>query len=270
MKILRNVQVVKFFLVGLLLGGGIIGPMMKQNMQWKEVFLERETADFDTKLLAPPREVWNLKGGEKICYLTFDDGPSENTEKILDILERYQIRATFFVVGDELRKGGAKVMQRMIRDGHTIGMHADVHVYEQLYAGMDSFLKDYESLYQTLDEDFGVKPSIFRFPGGSVCTCLEGRGKAYIQEMESRGFTCFDWNVSGEDAVGSPSIISIQKNVLSKGLACRRAIVLLHDSAMADKTVEALPGIIEKFKEEGFVFASLEHAEGYVFPASRE
>ena len=88
--------------------------------------------------------------------------------------------------------------------------------------------------------------------------------------MEKRGFSCFDWNVSGEDSVGSPTVSSIQKNVLKKGLDCRRAIVLLHDSGSAAKTVEALPEIIEQFKEEGFEFQSLENAESYVFPASRE
>ena len=207
---------------------------------------------------------------QRVCYLTFDDGPSENTEKVLDILKKYNIKATFFVVGQELTPEREKIIQRMIEEGHEIGMHANVHVYEKLYANKESFLKDYECLYQTLNEKYDLQPNLFRFPGGSMCNCLNERGKEYIREMKEKGFVCFDWNVSGEDAVGTPTAESIRKNVLKKGLDCRRAIVLLHDSNMAVKTVEALPEIIEAFFEAGFEFDTLDHTEGYVFPSSRE
>lgn len=206
---------------------------------------------------------------KKVCYLTFDDGPSEMTEKVLDILKKYQIQATFFVVGQELTPGRAHLIQRMKEEGHDIGMHANVHVYEQLYASRESFFKDYETLYATLVKEYGLHPTLYRFPGGSVCNCLNGRGKEYIQEMKNRGFTCFDWNVSGEDAVGSPTAESIKKHVLERGLGCNRAIVLLHDSNMAGETVMALPGIIEAFLEVGFTFDTLENTQGYVFPVSR-
>jgi peptidoglycan/xylan/chitin deacetylase (PgdA/CDA1 family) len=206
---------------------------------------------------------------KKVCYLTFDDGPSENTEKVLDILKKYNIKATFFVVGREVTPKRAQIIRRMKEEGHEIGIHANEHVYEKLYASEESFFKDYETLYVTLVKQYDLQPTLFRFPGGSRCNCLNGKGKEYIQKMKEKGFTCFDWNVSGEDAVGSPTVESIQKNVLKRGLGCRRAIVLLHDSNMAGKTVEALPGIIEKFLEEGFAFDTLENTEGYVFPASR-
>lgn len=206
---------------------------------------------------------------QRTCYLTFDDGPSENTEKVLDILKKYDIKATFFVVGQELTPERDYLIQRMKKEGHEIGMHANEHVYEKLYASKESFLNDYEALYQRLKEQYNVEPTLYRFPGGSVCDCLNGRGKEYIQEMAAKGFICFDWNVSGEDAVGTPAVESIQNNVLKRGLECRRAIVLLHDSNMAVKTVEALPGIIEAFLKAGFTFDTLANTEAYVFPASR-
>ena len=236
----------------------------------KSVFSENEENNYYPALMAPRRTVKPLEEGERICYLTFDDGPSENTEKILDILAKYDIKATFFLFVEALTVDRKATVERAIEEGHAIGMHANVHVYEKLYANLDSFLNDYETLYEKLKEDYGIETALFRFPGGSVCTCLNGQGKTYLHEMEKRGFSCFDWNVSGEDSVGSPTVSSIQKNVLKKGLDCRRAIVLLHDSGSAAKTVEALPEIIEQFKEEGFEFQSLENAESYVFPASRE
>lgn len=234
------------------------------------VFAEKEENNYYPKLIAPDRNVIPIKEGTRVCYLTFDDGPSENTEKVLDILAEYNIKATFFVIGESLTEEHRETVQRVIEEGHTIGMHANVHEYEHLYASLDSFLADYETLYDRLKQDYGIETAIFRFPGGSVCNCLGGQGKYYIQEMQKRGFYCFDWNVSGEDSVGSPTVASIQKNVLTRGLECRRAIVLLHDSKMAVKTVEALPQIIEGFQKEGFEFQSLENAENYVFPASRQ
>lgn len=288
----------------------------------KKIFVIRETALVNSEegfyskddflkgdypnLIAPIREVDSLKAGERICYLTFDDGPSNNTAKILDVLSTYNIKATFFVVGQsldkmkqecitdknitidgeieenaklkekmkitEIRKETIKendIVERMKAEGHTVGLHANVHNYETLYTNLNSFLSDYDTLYQKLKEDYQIETALYRLPGGSACIRLNGKGKEYVQEMEKRGFSCFDWNVSGEDSVGVPTVDSIQRKVLTKGLECRRAYVLLHDSDVADQTPEALPKIIESFKKEGFVFKSLEHAESYVFPISR-
>lgn len=220
-------------------------------------------------LIAPKREVIEPEKGEKICYLTFDDGPSENTEKVLDILKDYDAKATFFVVGQNLSEKRAPVLKRMIAEGHAVGMHTDEHVYQKLYESLDSFLTDYDNLYRKLREDYGIETALFRFPGGSNCGYLKGRGNAYLKEMEARGFACFDWNSSGEDSVGKPTVASIEKNVFSTGLRYHATIVLLHDSSITDRTVEALPDILERFVREGYSFASLEHAKSYVFPRSR-
>lgn len=241
----------------------------KKDRSYLGVFSEKETETSVSSLIAPDRTVFPLKEGQRVCYLTFDDGPSENTEEILDILKAHGIKATFFVIGEEMTEERKETVQRIIEEGHAIGMHANVHEYEKLYAGLEAFLEDYAVLHEKLEQEYGVETALFRMPGGSVCSCLRGNGKTYIQEMEKRGFCCFDWNVSGEDSVGNPTAASIRENVLSKGLDCRRAIVLLHDSRTAKKTVEALPEIIEAFEKEGFSFDSLEHAESYVFPKSR-
>ena len=219
---------------------------------------------------APERKIAKTSSGEKICYLTFDDGPSENTIKILDVLKKYEVKATFFVIGNCLCEENRPILERIVAEGHTIGLHANNHKYEKFYADAISFLKDYESLYKTLKENYGIETSIFRLPGGSACKYLYGKGKEYVSQMHERGFACFDWNVTGEDSVGSPTVASIQKNVFERIFRFEKPIVLLHDSCIADATPEALPGIIEKVKEQGYNFDTLEEREEYVFPNQRK
>lgn len=218
------------------------------------------------ELIAPERKISKTSPGEKICYMTFDDGPSDNTLKILDVLKKYQVNATFFVIGNCLCEENRPILERIVAEGHTIGLHANNHKYKEFYADETSFLKDYENLYGILKKDYGIETSIFRLPGGSACKYLNGKGKEYVSQMQERGFACFDWNVTGEDSVGTPTVDSIQKNVFDRVFCYEKPIVLLHDSCIADTTVEALPGIIEKIKENGYIFDSLEHREEYVFP----
>ncbi len=215
--------------------------------------------------LAPAREIVNVSEGEKICYLTFDDGPSKNTEKILDILKRYDAKATFFVIGNCISEDTRSILERIVKEGHAIGLHANNHVYEKFYANETSYLKDYETLYRTLKAEYGIETALFRFPGGSACKYLYGKGSEYVKEMQKRGFACFDWNVTGEDSVGNPTVYSIQKNVYDRVFNYEKPIVLLHDSCIADMTVEALPGLLEEIKNKGYIFATLEHREEYIF-----
>ena len=217
------------------------------------------------EFLAPKRNVKEAMEGEKICYLTFDDGPSKNTVKILDILKQYDAKATFFVIGNCIGEETSEILKRIVGEGHAIGLHANNHVYEKFYADENSFLKDYESLYKTLKTDFGIETALFRLPGGSACKYTYGKGKEYVRKMQERGFSCFDWNVTGEDSVGNPTVFSIQKNVFDRAFRYEKPIVLLHDSCIADMTVQALPGILEKMKEKGYTFDTLEHRKEYVF-----
>ncbi|MGN0334130.1 MAG: polysaccharide deacetylase family protein [Lachnospiraceae bacterium] len=207
---------------------------------------------------------------QKICYLTFDDGPSKNTGIILDILKEYDAKATFFVIGNELDEETGKILQRIAEEGHAIGLHANDHNYQKLYAGLDNFLKDYETLYERLRSDYGIETKLFRFPGGSACSCLNGQGKQYIRMMHQKGFYCFDWNVSGEDSVGKPTAASVEQHVFQDVFKYEHPIVLLHDSKIADATVEALPEILSRLTEEGYAMKTLKSDEEYIFPKNRE
>ncbi len=207
---------------------------------------------------------------EKVCYLTFDDGPSKNTPRVLELLRKYNAKATFFVVGNNIYGERAATLQQAVKEGHAIGIHGYTHEYKALYESEDSFLKDYEKMAVFLRENFDIEANMFRFPGGSNCTYLKGSGKRLIAEMHRRGYRCFDWNVSGEDSVGTPTVESVLNNVYRDVFRYNHPVILLHDSAQTDVTVEALELILARLAKEGYRFESLEHAQEYIFPQSRQ
>ena len=190
--------------------------------------------------------------------MTFDDGPSERTPEILDILNQYDIKATFFVIGktDDFSKS---CMKRIVREGHTIAMHSYTHDFKKIYASVESFLEDMHKLYKLIHEVTGVKPSIFRFAGGSVNGFNRHNYREIIAEMLRRGFDYFDWNLCNNDAV-SKKLTPAEKcveNVVSNSSKCNTGVVLMHDAKPKITTVEALPKMIEKLKEQGFSFKAL-------------
>lgn len=202
---------------------------------------------------------------QKVCYLTFDDGPSNNSEEILDILDEYNVKATFFLIGSEIKEEKRSVIESMIEEGHAIGLHSNVHDFDKLYVSVDVCVQDFEAQYKTLKEAYGVDTRIFRFPGGSACTYMNGQRKKFVAAMREKGYRCFDWNVSGEDSYGNPTVWSIQKNVFDTFFDYEKPIVLLHDANNADITVDALPGILERMKAEGYFFETLENEKEYVY-----
>ena len=188
---------------------------------------------------------------EKIAYLTFDDGPSGNTYNILDILDKYKVKATFFVNGKE----GAENEERykeIVKRGHSIGLHSYTHDFGQVYASMESFSQDTERIHTYIQNITGVDTKLYRFPGGSSTTRTTHMLE-YIEYLESIGYKYFDWNVSSGDAASvTPDAETIVDNVMSGVTGHNRVIILMHDSAAKDTTVEALPIIIEKLISDGY------------------
>lgn len=198
--------------------------------------------------------------GDKVCYLTFDDGPStENTEKILKVLDDYDIKATFFVINHRGEEND-ELYQKIVEKGHTIGIHSYSHNYEKIYQSVGEWLSDFSQMSDKIEQLTGVKPEIFRFPGGSVNTY---NTKIYVPlaaEMLRRGYTYYDWNVSSGDA--SYVILpkeDIVQNVLNGVFDSGESIILMHDSNEKTTTVEALPEIIEALLEQGYVFEKLDN-----------
>lgn len=189
----------------------------------------------------------------KTVYLTFDDGPSARTAEILDILKQENIKATFFIIGREgVRE--KDLMKRIVEEGHTIGIHTYSHVYSSIYQSVESFLDDFHQTYDLIYEVTGVKPEIFRFPGGSINKYSAQYYEEIIAEMTRRGFTYYDWNSSSGDAIAHATQGSVYNSTVQSSAGKDRIILLMHDSIGKSCTVSALPKIIEYYKAEGFQF----------------
>lgn len=205
---------------------------------------EKETTSNTNKY--DPLDATEIKDGIRKVYLTFDDGPSDNTDEILDILAHYNVKATFFVVAKN-DVGSTRLYNRILNEGHTLAMHSYTHVYNQVYASLDSYKNDVLQLQNFIEKETGYRPMLYRFPGGSSNTVMNINIQDCIQFLDEEGITFFDWNVSSGDATGNgyPANV-IADNVLTGIKEFENSIVLLHDASSKDATVESLPIIIEK------------------------
>ncbi len=186
----------------------------------------------------------------KTMYLTFDDGPSQdNTTAVLDILKKHNIKATFFVVGENVRKH-PEVARRIVEEGHTIGIHCNKHEYDTIYASVDSYLADFQEAYDAVYEVTGVEVKLFRFPGGSINAYNEDVYEEIIEEMTERGFIYFDWNGCLEDAVTKNSPEQLVKNARESTLGRKKVVMLAHD--IVYNTTLCLEELIESFPEYKF------------------
>ena len=178
-------------------------------------------------------------------YLTFDDGPSIYTDDILDILDAYGVKATFFVVGRESTAAYSRYL-RIVEEGHTLGMHSYTHVYNEIYASPESFAADTERIRNLLEDVTGQTPVFYRFPGGSSNDVSATDMHELEQYLASQGIVYFDWNVSSGDAGKEPlTPDQIIRNAL-QGIESRdTTVILFHDTAAKKSTVYALPSIIE-------------------------
>lgn len=183
----------------------------------------------------------------KTMYLTFDDGPSEeNTNAVLDILKENHIKATFFVVGENVRKH-PEVAKRIVEEGHTIGIHCNRHEYEEIYASVDSYLKDFQEAWDAVYEVTGVEVQLFRFPGGSINAYNKEVYEDIIAEMTDRGYIYFDWNGSLEDAVSRSTPEELVQNAVESTLGRRKVVMLAHD--IVYNTTLCLQDLIDSFPE---------------------
>ena len=183
----------------------------------------------------------------KTMYLTFDDGPSEeNTNAILDILKERNIKATFFVVGENVEKH-PEIARRIVAEGHTIGIHCNRHVYEEVYASPEAYMADFEEAYRIVYETTGVEVKLFRFPGGSQNAYNKKVYKEIIRRMTEKGFIYYDWNASLEDATTHAKPEILIENATSSTLKRKKIVMLAHDTVHA--TAVCLEDLIDCFPE---------------------
>lgn len=212
--------------------------------------VEESVRDTETKA-EEPAKINPVKSSGKKVYLTFDDGPSSNTDQILDILKDYDVKATFFVVG-KTDERSVKAYQRIVEEGHTLAMHSYSHKYDEIYESKEAFARDLNSLQEYLYETTGVWPRIYRFPGGSSNTVSKVDMQELIEYLTDIGITYFDWNVASGDAVSRTlPAETIVNNCLSGIEKQKESVILMHDASNKETTIEALPQIIEAIQEQG-------------------
>ena len=190
----------------------------------------------------------------KTIYLTFDDGPSNTTPKILDILKEENVKATFFVINSNDKNN--KYIKRAFAEGHTIGLHSYSHKYKDIYKSEKAYFNDLNLIEEKIEQIIDIKPNIIRFPGGSSNTISsKGLMKKLSVETKKQGYIYFDWNIASYDT-SNISSKKIYNRVISqlKKYNYNTNIILMHDFANNKKTVNALKKIIEYGKKEGYRF----------------
>lgn len=213
----------------------------------------------------------NLEQSEKkkVAYLTFDDGPSEVTTLVLDTLKEKEVKATFFLVGEEITRERESIVTREKEEGHAIGIHTNTHKKCDLYTSYDSFFKDFKAAKEKIDLTTGDNVYIHRFPWGSNNGYLKSFYKNVSQELKKQEIKSFDWNVSGEDSLNDGiSCNGIIKNVRKDYKKYSQPIILLHDSNSTKNTALALGDIIDIIRKDGYEFDTLNNREPYLFPDS--
>ena len=160
-------------------------------------------------------------------YLTFDDGPSDLTPEVLDLLDKYDAKATFFVVYTDDEEY-TSYLKEIVDRGHTIALHSYNHDYNKIYKSVDAFLEDFEKVYNWVYEETGVSPTLFRFPGGST----KGK-KSVVNDI-------------------------ILENVCTNVGSFDQPVVLMYDGVGKNATLKALPMLLETLAEEGYEFCSLD------------
>ncbi len=195
---------------------------------------------------------------KKTCYLTFDDGPSDNTLRVLDILKEYNVKATFFV----MNTSKLSYVKRIHKEGHTVALHTYSHDYGDIYRSQKAYFKDLEKIGKAVKKYTKEDAKVIRFPGGSSNTVSKDYSKgimtALTKEVLEQGYVYFDWNVDSTDASGNNvSVSQILHNIKTYGGKNKQDVILMHDTNAKDTTVEALPEIIEYYIDKGYSFAPL-------------
>lgn len=184
--------------------------------------------------------------GYKRIYLTFDDGPSNNTNAILDVLDEYNAKATFFVIA---KNGYDKEYNRIINDGHTLGLHSYSHIYQDVYSDENGFKNDVNRIYDFVENITGVAPKFYRFPGGSSNTIYKSDKNELFDYLDEMNLTYVDWNVASNDSTyGGLSANQIANNVLNGVEGLDDCVILMHDANDKTSTVEALRIIISSLQ----------------------
>lgn len=191
----------------------------------------------------------------KVIYLTFDDGPGQYTAQLLDVLKRYDAKATFFVVNTNY-SAKDETLKAIVADGHAVGIHSLTHNYSTIYANEDAFLNDLYAMQTRIREITGVETWLMRFPGGSSNTIATSQLMTTLtHKVTELGFRYVDWNVDSQDAGGAKTADEVYNNVIAGIGSKKTAVVLQHD--VKSYSVEAVEKILQWGIANGYRFEAL-------------
>lgn len=195
---------------------------------------------------------------DKVVYLTFDDGPSEYTQQLLDVLAKYNVKATFFVT--HAFPDYEDMIAKEYAAGNSIAIHSYTHDYNKIYASESAYFEDLQAMQDVIVAQTGQETRLVRFPGGSSNTVSNfnpGIMTTLAQELHDQGYEYFDWNVSSGDAGETTSTDQVVENVISGIQSNSISVVLQHDSK--DYSVAAVERIIQWGQENGYTFLPLQY-----------
>ena len=188
----------------------------------------------------------------KKVYLTFDDGPGSQSGKILDILKKNHVKATFFVTGKE-DASSKKIYQRIVKEGQTLAMHSYSHIHDVIYDSKEAFEKDLKQINRCLYEATGVHTKFYRFPGGSSTQNTSLPIQNFIDVLKKNHYLYLDWNVISPDINNANATKEQVVTGVMQGVdAYDTAVVLMYDVADKPMTVKALPSIIKQIKAKNY------------------
>ena len=216
---------------------------------------ETKKPDSDTKATEASTGKVDIKGNGGTIYLTFDDGPSSYTTRLLDILNKYDVKATFFVVNT----GKIDTISRIHEQGHVVAMHTATHDFAEVYASTDAYFSDLKKIQSQIKKYCGFTSKLLRFPGGGSNTIsknyCEGIMTELTQMVEEKGYTYFDWNVDSDDAGSARTATAVYNNVVTGCAERKTSVVLMHD--IKGYTVDAVEDIIKWGLDNGYTFKVL-------------
>ncbi len=230
----------------ILFGLGFLGENLSQKTG------KKKTAQAMGKVEEEKLMKEEMQKTKKRAYLTFDDGPSDQTEKILKILREKNVKATFFVVGKE-GEYAKKVYRKIIADGNALGLHSYSHDYSEIYSSIEKYKKDLEKLQIYLKKVTGREIKIYRFPGGSSNSIAKINLEQCASYLREKGITYYDWNALNDDAVcfeNPPKILN--EKIMADVRGKNTVIILMHDLHECTATVDALPSLIDELKKDGY------------------
>ncbi len=201
-----------------------------------------------------------VQSDEKVVYLTFDDGPSVNTSKVLEILDVYGAKATFFVTGTN--EEYYYLIKEAYDAGHTIGLHSYIHEYDQIYNSTSAYFADLKRIEDLVYSQIGIIPKYLRFPGGSSNQvskkyCYKIMTKL-TKEVLNRGYQYYDWNEDSEDGSGELSVKQLVKNATASN--DNNIILLFHDANGKENTLKALGQVIQYYQNKGYQFKGIDNS----------